>query len=92
MSDRLEAAVAELVDALRAELAPVADAPDHRLLSVDEAGAMLSLGRSKVFEELAAGRLRSIAVGRRRLIPSGAIGEFIAGRAAGDLPRGFGGR
>ena len=86
MSDRLESAIAELAAALRAELAPAPAAPD-RLMGVNEAAALLGLGRSKVFELLAAGRLRSIAVGRRRLIPSGAIAEFIAGRVAGDAGR-----
>lgn len=50
MSDRLALAVAELVAALRAEIAAEAgpaDAPD-RLLSVAEAAAMLGLGRAPV--------------------------------------------
>ena len=81
MTDRLTAALAELVEALREEVRAeaVADprAPD-RLLDVDTVAAMLSLGRSKVYGEIAAGRLRSVKCGRRRLIPAGAIAAFIA--------------
>ena len=85
MTDRLEAAVSELVEALRESVRAEADAvprePD-RLLSVDEAAAMLGLGRSRMYAELGAGRLRSIQVGRRRLIPTAAIAAFISERAA----------
>jgi len=80
MSARLEAALHELAEALRDEMraeAVPAGAPD-RLLSVDEASSMLGIGRSRLYDEIAAGRLRSLSVGRRRLVSSGAIAEFIA--------------
>ena len=73
--DRLEAAVAELVDALRAEISPP-DAGPPRLLSVEEAGQLLGVGRSLVYTELGAGRLRSVKVGKRRLVPMSAIAEY----------------
>jgi excisionase family DNA binding protein len=83
MSTRLEAALAELAEAIREEVRAEADtharAPD-RLLSVDGAAEALGLGRSLLYAEIAAGRLRSVTVGRRRLIPAAAIGEFIATR------------
>jgi excisionase family DNA binding protein len=85
MTDRLASAITELVEALREELRTEADAgprtPD-RLLSVDEAATMLGLGRSLAYDLIGRGELRSIVVGRRRLIPAGAIAEFIAERAA----------
>jgi excisionase family DNA binding protein len=85
MTDRLHLAIAELVEALREELRAEAVAiprtPD-RLLDIDTAGAALSLGRSLIYAEIAAGRLRSIKVGRRRLVPSQAIADYIAERAA----------
>jgi excisionase family DNA binding protein len=85
MSNRLEAAMAELIEALAEAVREEADArpaaPD-RLLSVDEAGAMLGIGRSSVYAEIQAGRLRSIRVGRRRLIAAAAIAEFIVGGRA----------
>jgi excisionase family DNA binding protein len=82
MSDRLAVALAELLEALRDEMRAEAErdanAPD-RLLSVDEAAALLGIGRSRLYDEIAAARVRSVKVGRRRLVPSGAIAEFIAG-------------
>ncbi len=81
MSDRLAVALAELVEALRAEIAAEArpsDLPD-RLLSIPEAAEACGVGRSLIYSELASGRLRSLKVGRRRLVPSGAVAEFIAG-------------
>lgn len=79
MSVRIEAAIRELADALleaaRAELAP-ADGAD-RLLSVDEAAARWGIGRTRLYAELAAGRVRSLKVGRRRLIPSSALPQYV---------------
>lgn len=80
MSDRIAAAVAELADAIRADvlvkLAPVANAPD-RLLGIDLAADTLGIGRSATYDLLGAGRLRSVKIGRRRLVPSRAIREYI---------------
>lgn len=79
MSDRLAVAVAELVEALRAELAADlardAAAPE-RLLSVDEAASLLGIGRTALYGELMAGRCRSVKVGRRRLVPSSALAAY----------------
>ncbi len=83
MSDRLSAALAELVDAIRAEVRAEAHpaAPD-RLLDIDSASASLGLGRSFLYREIAAGRLRTVKAGRRRLVPAAAIAEYITGRQA----------
>jgi len=79
-----EAAVQAAVQALAAALLAAARAneagpagPD-RLYSVAEAARLLSIGRSALYGELAAGRLRSLKVGRRRLVPAGALAEFVA--------------
>jgi excisionase family DNA binding protein len=48
------------------------------LYRVTEAMALLSLGRSVIYEQLRAGRLRSVHVGRTRLIPAAAITDYIA--------------
>ncbi len=51
---------------------------ENRLLvSVEEASAILSLGRSKVFELVAAGEIESLKVGRRRLIPRQALDAYV---------------
>lgn len=82
MTDRLEAALAELAEAireeLRTELRDAAGAPD-RLLSVREAAELAGLGRTALYAQLGNGRIRSVVVGRRRLIPSSAIAELAAG-------------
>jgi excisionase family DNA binding protein len=81
MTDRLDAALRELIEALREALVQEADAgprtPD-RLLSVCEAADALGIGRTAAYKELRAGRLRSVKVGRRRLVSSSAIGDYIA--------------
>jgi excisionase family DNA binding protein len=74
----VETAVRELVDALRSELTPTSPDPQpDRLLSVDDAADALGIGRSALYGEIAAGRLRTLKVGRRRLVPSGAVRDYI---------------
>lgn len=77
---RLDTALAELAQAIREEVAAAVrsetESPD-RLLSVKEAAGLLSCGRTIVYGEIAAGRLRSLRVGRRRLVPASAVAEFI---------------
>lgn len=76
----IRVAVDELVAAILAaiaESAPLGNAPD-RLLSVDEAASTLGIGRSRLYDEIGAGRLHSIKVGGRRLIAAGSIADFIA--------------
>jgi excisionase family DNA binding protein len=48
------------------------------------AGRQLNLGRTVMYELIRSGRLRSVRVGKLRLIPSSALVEFIdqLGRAA----------
>jgi excisionase family DNA binding protein len=82
----IRAAVDELVAALLAavtQVAPLDGAPD-RLLDIQSASALLGIGRSRLYDEIGAGRLRSIKVGRRRLVPAKAIADFIAGDDASD--------
>lgn len=53
------------------------DELNSRLLPVEAVMARLSVGRSMVFELMASGQLRSVKVGRRRLVSEAAICEFI---------------
>jgi excisionase family DNA binding protein len=83
MSDRLSAAVAELVAALREEMAveiKPAGRGVERLLSVDQAARALGIGRTALYLEIGAGHVRSVKVGRRRLVPSSAISELANGQ------------
>ena len=50
---------------------------DKKLLDVAEAAQMLGLGRSKTYDLVMSGLLRSLLIGRSRRIPLGAIDEFI---------------
>lgn len=79
-TDRLALALTELVEALREEVRTEAatspQAPD-RLLSVPEAAAAMGVRRSLIYAEMGAGRLRSIKVGRRRVIPASAISDYL---------------
>jgi excisionase family DNA binding protein len=81
MSDRLALAVAELVDALREEIEPAE--PDRplpdRLLSIPEAATLLGVGRTLAYDLIGRGDLRSVKVGRRRLVPAGAVRAYLGG-------------
>jgi excisionase family DNA binding protein len=77
VTDRLDAAIAELVAALRDELARVTPSGPDRLLGIGQVADSLSLGRSKVYDLIASGQLRSLKVGDRRLVSEGALREFL---------------
>jgi excisionase family DNA binding protein len=64
-----------LTDALAAEVA--------RLNSIEQVQTRLGIGRSMVFELIGSGKLRSVSIGRRRLVPETAIVEFIETLEAG---------
>ena len=51
--------------------------PVKLLLKVEEVAEMLNLGRSKLYSYILSGELRSVKVGRRRLIPRDAVHEFV---------------
>ncbi len=55
--------------------APVAD---RQLYRIPDAMRLLSMSRSVIYEQLRAGRLRSVRQGRTRLIPAAAITDYIA--------------
>ncbi len=44
----------------------------------EEAARVLAIGRTFVYELLASGRIESIKLGRRRLIPREALDRFVA--------------
>jgi len=59
-----------------------------RLNSVKDARARLQLGRSTIYEEMGRGRLRSVKVGRRRLIPESALIDYIENLIEAGAPSG----
>jgi excisionase family DNA binding protein len=48
------------------------------LYRVQEAVRLLSMSRSAIYNQIRAGRLRSVKEGSTRLIPAGAIAEYVA--------------
>lgn len=52
--------------------------PGWRLYRIPEAMQLLSLSRSVIYEQIRAGRLRSVCQGRARLIPAAAIEDYVA--------------
>ena len=48
-----------------------------RLHNIERTQERLGVGRSKIFELIASGQLRSVRVGRRRLVPEQAIRDFV---------------
>ncbi|MGH9097371.1 MAG: helix-turn-helix domain-containing protein [Acidimicrobiales bacterium] len=50
---------------------------DKLLLTVEQAGEVLSLGRTVVYELMARGLIESVAVGRSRRIPAEALTAFV---------------
>jgi excisionase family DNA binding protein len=56
---------------------PTATAPSVRLNTVEEVMERLRIGRSTAFELISTRQLRSIKVGRRRLVSEAALVEFI---------------
>lgn len=48
---------------------------------VDEAAEAVRLSRSQIYELIRCGELRSVKVGRRRLVPVQALTDYINGQA-----------
>ncbi|MFE2142829.1 excisionase family DNA-binding protein [Streptomyces sp. NPDC059456] len=51
--------------------------PERRLHSVEEAAELLSVGRSTAYEEIRLGRLRTVRSGRRRLVSTEYVDEYV---------------
>jgi excisionase family DNA binding protein len=49
-----------------------------RCLRVEEAARLLNVGRSTAYDLIRSGRLRSVKIGRRRLVPRDALDALIA--------------
>ncbi|MER6592101.1 helix-turn-helix domain-containing protein [Micromonospora purpureochromogenes] len=57
--------------------APAIDAPDKALYRITEAMRLLSLSRTVIYEQIRAGRLRTVRQGRTRLVPAAAITAYV---------------
>lgn len=54
-----------------------ATVPERHLYRIPEAMQLLSMSRSVIYEQIRAGRLKSVTQGRTRLIPAQAINEYV---------------
>ncbi|MEU8366469.1 helix-turn-helix domain-containing protein [Micromonospora chalcea] len=52
-------------------------APDKALYRITEAMRLLSLSRTVIYEQIRAGRLRTVRQGRTRLVPAAAITAYV---------------
>jgi excisionase family DNA binding protein len=78
-ADRVELAVRELVESLRAEMAPPPE--PTTMVSIAEAARMLGCSRTTLYAALDAGELPSRKMGRRRLVPRAALAAYAEARA-----------
>ncbi|OII65269.1 DNA-binding protein [Streptomyces sp. CC53] len=56
---------------------PAASAVQPRLHRVEAAAELLGVKRTVIYEQIRLGRLRTVRVGRRRLVPTEYIDEYI---------------
>jgi excisionase family DNA binding protein len=85
LTDRLDAAIRELVEALREEVlaeARALQAGPPRLLSLKQAAEACGVSRSAFYGLVGSGRIRTFKVGRRRLVAESALRAFIDGEVA----------
>jgi excisionase family DNA binding protein len=54
------------------------------LLSVRDAARHLGIGRDSAYELVRTGRLRSVEIGRRRLVPVAELEAFVGREASGE--------
>ncbi|MCP4306411.1 MAG: excisionase family DNA-binding protein [bacterium] len=50
---------------------------ERLLFTVEEAAEQLAISRSRLYQEIASGRLRSVRSGRSRRIPATALSEYV---------------
>jgi excisionase family DNA binding protein len=87
-AERAAAELADLVRRLGREATELAERPvaKPKAVSVQEAARLLALSRTSLYELLDAGRIRSVKVGSRRLIPAVALDDFLTGPDRADTP------
>lgn len=72
------------IDELRAALVEALERPaiEPAMVSIDDAADRLSISRRTLMARIADGSIRSVKVGRRRLVPMSAIEDITAGRGS----------
>lgn len=59
-------------------MAITANTAQPRLYTIEDAARLCGVGRSMAYEEIRLGRLRTVRIGRRRLVPLQYIDEYVA--------------
>lgn len=79
-AERLAAIVTQLVDLIAenqpAEVPVPRRAPEHTLLTVEEAADRLRIGRTRMFALVKSGEVESVLIGRLRRIPCRAVTSY----------------
>lgn len=81
---RLDAALHELAEAIREEVREAEARP--RLLSVDEAADALGISRTSLYQAIRSGSLRTVRLGRRRMVAPADIDALISGTPGEAAP------
>lgn len=55
---------------------PAREMPERILLTVEEAGQLLGIGRTKTYALVKSGELESVQIGRLRRVPRAAIDDY----------------
>jgi excisionase family DNA binding protein len=67
-------------------MAPVSVTPEPLVDSINDTAVRLGLSRTTLYELISSGQLRSIKLGKRRLIPRDAQRELLESRSAARNP------
>lgn len=54
------------------------------LLTITEVSALLNLGRTKTYELIMGGRIKSVKLGRKRLVPKASVERYVSEISAGS--------
>jgi excisionase family DNA binding protein len=57
--------------------------PERLALSVEEAARLVGISRRQIYEEITRGRLRTVKVGKRRLVPHDDLKHWLRTRPPG---------
>ena len=57
---------------------------DRRTMTVEEAAAVLGIGRGLAYEAVRRGKIPAVRIGRRLLVLQAALDRLLAGSALGD--------
>ena len=60
------------------------DSADRQTLTVEEAAALLDIGRNSAYQAVASGQLPVIRIGRRLLVPRAALERLLADTQASE--------